>query len=118
MFVSMLKPYRRIIELLELKRNVNGHPVQLPCNEQGHLHVIKELRTLSSLTLNVSRDGASTASQDFLFQCLTIFIVKNYFLISDLNLPPFSLKPFPLVLSQQTLLKSLSPSYLWPPYRC
>ena len=29
--------------------------------------------------------------------------VKNFFLISDLNLPSFSLKPFPLVLPQQTL---------------
>jgi len=33
-------------------------------------------------------------------------MVKNFFLISNLNLPPFSLEPFPLVLSLQTLVKS------------
>jgi len=32
---------------------------------------------------------------------------ENLFLTSNLNLPPFGLKPFPLVLSQQTLLKNL-----------
>ena len=42
-------------------------------------------------------------------------IIKNFFLISRLNLPSFSLKPFPLVLSPQTLLWSLSPSFLQPP---
>jgi len=36
-------------------------------------------------------------------------MVKNFFLISGLNLLSFSLK---LVLSQQALLKSLSPSFL------
>jgi len=42
-------------------------------------------------------------------------IIKNFFLISRLNLPSFSLNPFPLVLSPQTLLWSLSPSFLQPP---
>jgi len=47
-----------------------------------------------------------------LFQCFTTIIVKYFFLISSLNLPTFSLKPLPLVLLQQALLKSL------PPYKC
>ncbi|KAK4820994.1 hypothetical protein QYF61_009460 [Mycteria americana] len=42
-----------------------------------------------------------------LFQCFTTLIVKNFFLISSLNLPSFSLKPLHLVLSQQALLKIL-----------
>ena len=36
---------------------------------------------------------------------------RTFFLISNLSLPSFSFKPFPLVLSQQTLLKSLSPFF-------
>ncbi|KAK4807049.1 hypothetical protein QYF61_018390 [Mycteria americana] len=57
----------------------------------------------SNLTLNVSRDGASNTSLGNLFQCFTTLIVKKFFLISSLNLPSFSLKPLPLVLSQQAL---------------
>ena len=34
--------------------------------------------------------------------------VKNIFVISSLKVPSFSLKPFPLVLPQQTLLISLT----------
>ena len=41
-----------------------------------------------------------------LFQHLTILIVKNFPLISDLNLPSLNLKPFPLVLPLSTLSKS------------
>jgi len=37
---------------------------------------------------------------------------KKCFLVSNLNLLSFSLKPFHLVLSQQGLLKSLAPSFL------
>ena len=43
---------------------------------------IRLLRALSSLTLSVSRDGASTTSLGNLFQCFTTF-----FIISRLNLP-------------------------------
>ncbi|NXJ99538.1 HLTF factor, partial [Corythaixoides concolor] len=60
----------------------------------------------SNLTLNVSRDGLSTTSLGNLCQCFTTLIVKNFFLVSSLSLPSFSLKPLPLVLSRQALLKS------------
>ena len=76
---------------------------------------IRLLRAPSSLTLSVSRDGEPTPSLGNLLQCLTTLIIKNLFLISNLNLPSFSWKPFPLVLSQPTLLQSLSPSFLQPP---
>ena len=61
--------------------------------------------------MNVSRDGASTTSQGNLFQCLTILIVKN-FLISNLNLPSFSLKPLPFILSLHALVKKFLSSFL------
>ena len=54
------------------------------------------LRTWSSLTLNASRDRASTTILINLFQYLT-----NFFIISSLNLLSVSLKLFPLVLSNR-----------------
>jgi len=38
-------------------------------------------------------------------QCITTLWVKNFLLISNLNLPCLSLKPFPLVLSLSTLFR-------------
>ena len=43
--------------------------------------------------------------------------VKNFLLISNLNLPCLSLKPFPLVLSLSNLVNSHSPSYLYAPFK-
>ena len=83
----------------------------MPCNEQGQPQLHQVLRAPSSLTLGVSRDGAPTTSPGNLCQCLTTLIVKAFFLISNINLLPLSLQQFPLALSQQTLLKSLFPSY-------
>jgi len=65
-------------------------------------NLTRSLRAPSSLALRVSRDGASPTSHHP--QC------KNFFLTSSLNHLSSSLKPSPLVLLQQTLLKSLSPS--------
>lgn len=49
-----------------------------------------------------------------LFHCFTTLVLKHFFLISTLNLLSFVLKRFPLVLSQQTVTSSLSPSFLQP----
>jgi len=73
------------------------------------------LRAPFSLALNTAREGAATASLGNLGQCLTTLMVKNFFLISNLNLPSFSLELFPLVLSLHTLVKSPSPSFLQGP---
>ncbi|KAK4831239.1 LOW QUALITY PROTEIN: hypothetical protein QYF61_016471 [Mycteria americana] len=73
--------------------------------------VLRLLRAPSNLTLNGSRDGASTTSLGNLLQCLTTLIVKNFFLKSSLNLPSLSLKPLLLGLSQQALLKILEGCY-------
>jgi len=56
-------------------------------------------RATSSLALNASRDGASTASLGNLFSASPPSGWKNFLLISHLNLPCLSLKSFPLVLS-------------------
>ncbi|KAK4825361.1 hypothetical protein QYF61_026880 [Mycteria americana] len=65
------------------------------------------IRLLRAPTLNVSRNGASTTSLGNLFQCFITLTVRNFFLTSSLNLPSFSLKPLPLVLSEWVLLKIL-----------
>jgi len=61
-------------------------------------HQTRLLKDLPNLALNTAREGAATASPGNLGQCLTTLTVKNFFLISHLNLPSFSLKPLPLVL--------------------
>ena len=80
-------------------------------------HQTRLPRATSSLAFNAPRDGASTASLGNLFQCVTTLGVKSYLLISNLNLPCPSLKPFPLVLSLSTLVNSLSTSCLYAPFK-
>jgi len=62
-----------------------------------------QLRAPSSLALSTAREGAATASLGNLFLCLTTLRVKNFFLISNLKLPSFSLKPLPLSCHYRTL---------------
>ena len=50
----------RIVEWFELEGTLEGHIVHLPCNE--HLQVDHCAQSPSSLTLDVSRDRAPTAS--------------------------------------------------------
>jgi len=69
-------------------------------------HQTRLLKAPSSLALNTAKEGAAAASLGNLFQCRTALIGKNFFLISNLNLPSFSSMPLPLVLSLQTLVKS------------
>ena len=55
-------------------------------------------RATSSLALNASRDGASTTYLGNLFQCITTLCVKNFLLISNLNLPSQfkTIPPYPI----------------------
>jgi len=50
-------------------------------------HQPRVLRAPSNLALNPAREGAATASLGSLGQCFTPLTGKNFFLISDLNLP-------------------------------
>ena len=51
-----------MIASFELEGTLKSHLVQLPCNEQGHLQLHQMLRAPFSLTLDVSKDGASSTS--------------------------------------------------------
>ena len=62
------------------------------------------LGSLSSLTFSVLRDRASPTSVGNLCQCLSTLTAKLFYIQSK---SPFSLEPFPFLLSQQTPLKSL-----------
>ena len=68
----------RILESyeFELEGSLKSHLVQLSYNEQGHLQLDQDAQSPSSLTLGVSRDGASTISLGSL--CLTTLIVRNF----------------------------------------
>ena len=84
-----------IIEWLGLEGTSRITELQPPCHRQGHPPTSISNTRLSNLALNTSRDRASTTSLDSLF---TTLLVKNFPLTSNLNLPSFNLKPFPLVL--------------------
>ena len=74
-----------------------------PATGRDPVHQPRLLKIASSLALSTAREGAATVSLGSLGQGLTTLRVKNFFLISDLNLPSFSLKPSPLVLSLQAI---------------
>ena len=78
---------------------------QPPAMSRDTFHQPRLLKALSSLALNLSREGAATASLGTLCQGLTT-------LIMILNLPSFSLKRLPLVLSLRALVESPSPAFL------
>jgi len=71
-------------------------------------HQLKLPWAPSNLDLNAFRNGAPTASLGSLCQCFITLWVKNFFLISIINLPSFNLKPLSLVLTLQVLVKRLS----------
>ena len=102
-----------VIESSELEETFKVLLVQPPCREQGHLQLDQVAQTPIQLDLGCLQghgihhlSGHSSSASSLL--------LKNSFIISSLNLPSFSLKSFPLVLSQQTPLKSLCPSFLHP----
>jgi len=77
-------------------------------------HQTRLLKAPANPALNTAREGAATASLGNLFQCFTTLTVKNFFFVSNLNLPSFSLKPLPLVLSLHALVKCPPPALAGP----
>jgi len=81
-----------------------------PHHRQGHQppHLIPDQSAKSSIQPGLEhlqgQDIHNLSRQ--LFQYLTTFMVKNFPLTSNLNLPSFNLKPFSLVLLLSTLSKS------------
>ena len=73
-------------------------------------HQTRLPRATSSLALNAFRDGASTTSLGNLFQCNITLCVKNFLLISNLNLPSQfkTIPPCPLTVHPHKQLLPLS----------
>lgn len=64
----------------------------------------------------ISREADFATTLGSLLQFLTTLWVKNFFLISNLNLPWHYLKPFPLILSFGMWQKRPIPTWLQPPF--
>ena len=100
------------MESLELEGTSKGHLVQHPCSKQGHPQLGQVVQGLIQSDLESCQGLDINHISGQPVPVLHHPHWKRVFLISNLNLPSSSLKPFPLVLSPQTLLKSLSPSFL------
>jgi len=94
-------------------RDLKDHQPPTPCCHRQHHHpphLILDQAGQGSIQPGLEhlqgRGRHSLSGQ--LLQHLTTLIVKNFPLISKLNLPSFNLKPFPLILLLSTLSQSLS----------
>jgi len=78
-------------------------------------HQTRVLQAPSSLALSTAREGAATAPLGNLGQGLMTIRVKNFFLLSDLNLPLFQLEAItPCSVTPCSCEKSLSSSLMSP----
>jgi len=102
--------FHRIVESFALKGPLNTILSNSPAMNRDSQIML--LRALYSLALNVSKDRTFTTSLGNPFQWLNTLIVESVFLTPNLNLPSFSLKPFPLAISQEILLSYLLPFFL------
>ena len=100
------------IELFELESTIKGHLVQLPCNKQGHLQLDQVAQSPVQPDLECLRGWGIHHTSGQPVPVFNHFYCIYLFLIFSINLPYFSLKSFPFVLSPKILLKSLSPSFL------
>ena len=69
------------------------------------------------LAWNNSRERASTASLGNLFCCFTTHTVKNFFLITSLNLPSFQFKPVTLCPVATSAVNKFVPIFLRNPFQ-
>ena len=106
-FISYTESQSRILESYELEGTLEGPSSPNPCNEQGHLQLHQVAQSPVQPDLE--------CLQGWSIHCLSGQPVPvphhsyyNFFLISNLNLFSSSLNLFRLVLSQQTVLKTLS----------
>ena len=95
----------------------SAHPVPTPCYVQGRQPADQAAQSHIQPGLECLQGWGIHSLLGQPVQCVTTLCVKNFLLISNLNLPPLSLKPLPLVLSLSILVNSCSPSYLYTPFK-
>ena len=81
------------IKSFELERALKGYAVQLFCNEQGHLQLHQGAQSPIHPDLECLQGQGIHHLSAQPVQCLTALIVNYFFLISNLNLFSFSMKP-------------------------
>jgi len=110
-------PAHRITGCFGLEGTFRDHTAQPPCSKQGHLQLVQVVQS------PVQPDFECFWGWGLCYlsvQSVPVFhhlIVKNFFLLSSLNLPFLGFKPLVLVLSQQDSLKKLCPSFLQAPFK-
>ena len=77
----------------------NAHPVPTPCYVQGCQPAAQAAQSHLQPGLECLQGWGIHSLLGQPVQCVTTLWGKNFLLISNLNLPCLSLKPFPLVLS-------------------
>ena len=92
-----------------VEKDHNDHLVSTPCYVQGHQPADQAAQSHIQPGLECLQGWGIHSLLGQPVQCVTTLWVKNFLLISNLNLPCLSLKPFPLVLSPSTLVYSHSP---------
>ena len=106
-----------MIEWPELKRTTMTISFQTPCYEQGHQPTAQAAQSHIQPGLECLQGWGIHSLLGQPVQCVTTLLGKIFLLISNLNLPCLSLKPFPLVLLLPTLVNSHSPSCLNAPFK-
>ena len=89
----------RILELFQSEGTSKGHRPN-PCSSQGHPQLHQVLRSPPRPWVPAGPGHHQLSGQPM--QCLANLLANNTSLISSLNLPFFSLTPFPLGVLQQT----------------
>lgn len=79
--------YTDTIEWFGLKGMLKIISFQPATMDRDTFHKTRLLKAPSNLAMTISWNGASRISLGHLLQCLTSFIIENFFLIANLDLP-------------------------------
>jgi len=83
----------------------DAHPVPTPCRVQGRHPAAQAAQRPIQPGLECLQGWGIHSLLGQPVQCVTTLWEKSFLLISNLNLPSLSFKPFPLVLSLSTLVE-------------
>ena len=100
--------------VLELEGTPQGHPVPHPAVHRDTHSSISAQNPIPVLGGSLGMGHHHLCGQPVL--CHTALIAKDFALISNINLPSFSLKPFPLVLSHRPCYR-VCPPLSYSPFR-
>ena len=100
-----------------VEKDHNDHLVSTPCYVQGRQPADQAAQSHIQPGLECLQGWGIHSLLGQPVQYVTTLWGKNFLLITNLNLPCLSLKPFPLVLSLPTFVNSRSLSCLYAPFK-